>query len=237
MKQTVLILMWLTLSLSVFAQSFTAADRQQIREAIEQQMKDYPASTLKDVYKNFFQDAFGPGHLMSSAADAEERMANYLRSECEEAKSDVDPSPYYVKTGWHGRFYRVNLSVINDGRISFDMFMQAFMESARSFTLPTIEEWRREWKEIESVLKESGYSDVPDYKADSQAIEVLLNEGRYASHHSVAYNKAYHPHYRLIEKAIFEQQLLPEINKTNPGSLDCDSLSLDSDKEIIIKER
>ena len=55
-----------------------------------QQMTDYPESTLKDIYKNFFQDAFGPGHLMSDAEDAEKRMEAYLRSECEQAERDVD---------------------------------------------------------------------------------------------------------------------------------------------------
>ena len=58
------------------------ACRQMIMAAIGQQMADYPESTLKDIYKNFFQDAFGPGHLMSGDADAEERMKEYLRREC-----------------------------------------------------------------------------------------------------------------------------------------------------------
>lgn len=39
----------------------------------------------------------------------------------------------------------------------------------------------------------------------------ILDQGKYASHHSIAYNEAYHPHYRLIEKTIFEKELLPLI--------------------------
>ena len=198
-----------------WSQTFTDADRAVMKEAIVQQMTDYPASTLKDVYKNFFQDAFGPGHLMSDAPDATERMASYLRSECDEAKADADGSPYYVKTGWHGRFYRVNLSVINDGKVPFDTFLNAFVESARSFTLPSVNDWSQEWAEIEKVFVSCGYK-VPDYKADSKAIKALLKDGKYASRHSQAYNDAYHPHYRLIEKSIFEEQLLPLINNTIP---------------------
>ena len=200
-------------SLACWSQTFTDADRAVMKDAIVQQMANYPASTLKDVYKNFFQDAFGPGHLMSDAPDATERMASYLRSECEEAKADKDVSPYYVKTGWHGRFYRVNLSVVNDGKVPFDTFLNAFVESARNFTLPSIDDWSKEWTEIEKVFVSCGYK-VPDYKADSKAIKALLKEGKYASHHSQAYNDAYHPHYRLIEASIFEEQLRPLINNT-----------------------
>lgn len=184
------------------------SDRELIGEAIAIQMKDYPQSTLKDVYKNFFQDAFGPGHLMSDAEDAQERMTNYLRNECESTKTDVDPSPYYVKSGWHGRFYRVNLSVINEGKVPFDVFLSAFMESARNFVLPEIEDWSKEWAVIEEVFKERGY-EVPGFSEDSTAISNLLKSGEYASHHSEQYEKAYHPHYRLIEKNIFEDKILP----------------------------
>lgn len=186
----------------------SVSDRDLIKKAIADQMRDYPESTLKDVYKNFFQDAFGPGHLMSDADDAEERMANYLRSECETAMTDVDPSPYYVRTGWHGRFYRVNLSVINEGKVPFDVFLDAFVESARNFVLPDLQDWGQEWSLIMDVFRESGY-EVPGFSEDSTAIRNLLDSGEYASHHSERYEKAYRPHYRLIEKNIFDERILP----------------------------
>lgn len=191
-------------------QMFSDADLAKIKSAVEQQMRDYPASTLKDVYKNFFQDSFGPGHLMSDQSDAVQRMSDYLRSECEQAELDVDPSPYYVKTGWRGNFYRVNLSVINDGKVPFDTFLQAFIESAESFSLPKVEDWRREWAEIERIYLSCEFADS-EYETDSAAIQTLLAGGEYASHHSRAYEEAYHPHYRLIEKNIFEERLLPLI--------------------------
>ena len=184
------------------------SDRELIGEAIAIQMKDYPQSTLKAVYKHFFQDAFGPGHLMSDADDAQERMSNYLRNECELAKTDVDPSPYFVKSGWHGRFYRVNLSVINEGKVPFDVFLSAFMESAKIFVLPEIEDWSKEWSVIEDVFKEGGY-EGSGFSEDSTAIRNLLDNGEYVSHHSEQYEKAYHPHYRLIEKSVFEDKILP----------------------------
>lgn len=200
----------LLLLLLFFTVFLTEAQDASIRQAIVQQVETYPASTLKDIYKNFFQDAFGPGHLMSNAPDAEQRMRNYLEQECEEAKKDINPCPDYELTGSHGRFYRVNLSVINDGRVPMNTFLNAFMKSAAQFSLPKVEDWKQEWIAIEKCIKELGYQ-FPDQAQDSAAIMNILDQGQYASHHSIAYNEAYHPHYRLIEKTIFEKELLPLI--------------------------
>ncbi len=200
----------LLLLLLFFTVFLTEAQDASIRQAIVQQVETYPASTLKDIYKNFFQDAFGPGHLMSNAPDAERRMRNYLEQECEEAKKDSNPCPDYELTGSHGRFYRVNLSVINDGRVPMDIFLSAFMKSAAQFSLPKVEDWKQEWIAIEKCIKDLGYR-FPDQAQDSAAIMNILDQGQYASHHSTAYNVAYHPHYRLIEKTIFEKELLPLI--------------------------
>lgn len=187
-------------------------DRKAIREAIELQMSSYPESTLLDIYKNFFQDAFGPGHLMGQGDDVRGRMRSYIEEECAVAEKDSVTGPYYERTGWHGRFYRVSLSVINDGKVSLDQFLDAFLESATLFALPEVCEWRKEWKAILRVLRRCGY-DIPGFKDDKAAIDAILAQGQYASHHSEAYNNAYHPHYRLIEAGILESRLLPLLER------------------------
>ena len=179
-------------------------------DAIRSQMQSYPESTLKDVYKNFFQDAFGPGHLMGADDDAVKSMRQYVMEECEVAKGQPSVCPDYELTGWKGRFYRVDLRVINDGRVPLDVFMDAFMESARQFRLPDVEKWAREWDVICRETKRLN-PDIKEFSRDSVAIRTMLSEGKYASHHSEEYNQAYHPHYRLIERRIFEKELLPLI--------------------------
>lgn len=188
-------------------------DIKAIRSSVRTQMTVYPASTLKDLYKNFFQDAFGPGHLMAGDDEGLEKMRTYLSSECEYARTSTPTSlPYYESIGWHGRFYRVSLSVINDGKVPFDTFLEAFMESARQFTLPPVEEWAKEWEVIENVIVEEGYN-LPGFENDSRDIADLLAGGGYASHHSRQFDEAYAPHYRLIEKEIFESRILPLLEK------------------------
>lgn len=184
----------------------------QIKAAVSAQMKQYPESTLKDLYKNFFQDAFGPGHLMSTSSDARTNMAAYISSECREVVEDNSPCPLYESTGYVGRFYRVNLSAVEDGTIPFDVFLDAFVRSAEQFTLPPIDEWKVEWEKIESIIVSLNLN-LPDFEKDSEGIHNLLTSGEYASHHSESYQNAYKPHYRLIEKSIFETELLPYLQK------------------------
>ena len=82
-----------------------------VRVAVSRQMQKYPKSTLKDLYKNFFQDKFGPGHIIGDTASA----GNYLRRELAsytECTGDIAEP-----TGWEGNFLRVNLSVIKNGQL------------------------------------------------------------------------------------------------------------------------
>lgn len=180
----------------------------EIRSAVTAQMESYPESTLKDLYKNFFQDAFGPGHLKPSGDDGTARMRNYLMSETAEAQNEPSLCSEYETIGYHGRFYRADLELINSGKVPFDTFFSAFSKSAESFELPPLDSWKEEWSVIEGVIRDL-YPSLAGYEADKAEIDALLESGEYASHHSEQYQKAYRPHYRLIEKSIFEAEILP----------------------------
>ena len=202
-----------TIALMIISLSIRAQiDAQAVTKAIEEQMNTYPESTLKDIYKSFFQDAFGPGHLIPESEEGIKKMATYLEQECETARKEESLCPDYEQTGWQGRFYRVNLSVIIDGRVPFEKFLSAFMRSAKSFTLPEVSEWKAQWIEIEGIIRGKQLG-LPHFEEDAAEIMQILDSGRYASHHSEEYNRAYKPHYRLIEREIFEAELLPLIEK------------------------
>lgn len=190
--------------LSARAQTDTAA----VSRAIDYQTKTYPASTLKDIYKSFFQDAFGPGHLMGENMNSVSNAIDYLRDECQIVREEASLCPEYEDAGATGRFVRVNLSVITSGKVSFDVYADAFIRSAKSFRLPDIEDWKHRWSEIEEIIHSKGLA-FKDMGKDTADINRMLANGRYASHHSRAYEEAYHPHYRLIERSIFEAEILP----------------------------
>ena len=52
-------------------------------------------------------------------------------------------------------------------------------------------------------------------ETDRQEINRLLNENKFVMHHSQQFNQHYAPHYRIIERSIFEQEILPLINKND----------------------
>lgn len=177
-----------------------------ISMAIEKQLKTYPNAHWQDIYKNFFQDRFGPGHLISDTASA----ARYLRYELN--AMNIEHNMLYESTGSEGRFVRVNLDVIARGYVSFDTFLDAFLRSANCFELPPIEEWKEEWTKIEKVAIKMGLNKtLPRFDCDSKNINEMLKRGEYVIHHSKEYSKAYQPHYRLIERQIFETEILPKL--------------------------
>ncbi|MDE5812946.1 MAG: hypothetical protein K2H72_01540 [Muribaculaceae bacterium] len=177
-----------------------------ITEALDYQVTHYPSSQYRDVYKNFMQDFFGPGHILADTAAS----GRYLRQElAEEGPFD---GPLYEKTGFRGNFYRVNLSVIKDSIIPYEIFFPAFVESVQGITPPSGEEWMKTWNLIDSVIMAKGLH-FPDEEIDKEALSDQFAEGNYIVHHSRRFNDSVHFHYRIISRDNFEKIILPLINK------------------------
>ena len=173
-----------------------------IRIAVENQLKVYPKSTLQDLYKNFFQDYFGPGHIVSDTTSA----GAYLNREL--ASFDNVTGAYYEPTGSNGNFYRVNLSVIKDGILSRDVFFDAFIRSVSNIQTITQEEWRKEWARIDLVIETMNLQ-LTNYSQDRGKIFSLLEQGEFVMHHSEQFSGEYDPHYRIIEREIFLKEIFP----------------------------
>ena len=175
---------------------------EQIQAVVKNQLTEYPKSTLQDLYKNFFQDYFGPGHIVSDTTSA----GAYLDREL--ASFEQASGAYYEPTGYNGNFYRLNLSVIKEGLISRDIFFDAFVRSVSNIEFITIEEWRVEWAMIDSVIYSMNLPLV-GYAQEREKIFSLLQQGGYVMHHSKPFSEAYDPHYRIIARDIFLKEILP----------------------------
>lgn len=172
-------------------------DKRRIEQCVEAELNLHPAAHLVDLYKYFFQDVFGPGHLVSDREGAEK----YLDNELSAAKA-FEPFDYQ-ELMYRGQFVRVNLRMVTDADISKQDLLNAFMQSAQEFKLPKVDEWRMEWTEIARVIKELK-PDLPGYNRESFMIDSMLQSGNYAVHHSRDYIRAYDPHYRLIHREYFK---------------------------------
>jgi hypothetical protein len=196
MKKALIVLL-LSCSFGLFGQQF---DTLSIRAAIERQMTAYPKSTLQDIYKSFYQDRFGPGHMITDTASAR----SYLMRELSEMTNTS--AVYYEPTGSEGRHVRAYLSAVADSLITAEQLLDAFVRSANTDKRES-KDWEAEWNCIVGVITKHGIV-LNDFDKDV----AMLNEAsrnRQAVHHSRAYNEAYHPHYRIVERSIFEKELRP----------------------------
>ncbi|MDR2806126.1 MAG: hypothetical protein LBB85_10935 [Dysgonamonadaceae bacterium] len=184
----------------LFAVSCTASWEEKVEISVRNQLNLYPESRLQDLYKNFFQDRFGPGHLIPDTAMAGE----YLRSEW--ASCSTAGNPLLERIGWEGNFYRVSVEVIQRGLVPYPVYLEAFVESANTTPEPSLEAWQEEWNRILFVIERMNLN-LPDYETDKAHIRKLIESGKYAVHHSPAFENAYHPHYRIIRKSIYEDKL------------------------------
>ena len=198
MKRLFLFLLLLS-SFGLCGQSF---DTLSVFAAIDRQMTTYPESTLQDIYKSFYQDRFGPGHMISDTTSARQ----YLMKELSEM-TDVSES-YFEQTGSEGRFVRVYLSAIADSLITPEQLLNAFIRSANMGQTSSMD-WENEWTQIVGVISKYGI-EVNGFEADTAMLH-KASQNRQAIHHSRAYNAAYHPHYRIVERSIFENELKPLI--------------------------
>lgn len=177
-----------------------------IRDSINLQLRTYPLSQLRDLYKSFFQDRFGPGHLITNISSADE----YLKYELKTAKTFKNA--YYEYCGYMGNLLRVNLRILHENLIPYDIYFNAFIKSVNSIKPIPIEQWISEWNYIRSVIIDMGLNKVLyNFEEDDNYIYEILSKGEYQMSHSKRYDDAYEPHYRIIEKNIFNKEILPYI--------------------------
>ena len=181
--------------------------RSRVEDVVKRQMEYYPESRLTDLYKNFFQDKFGPGHMVADTASA----GAYIRRELAVMRGESGANGVVISQreaaeiiGWEGRFVRVDLAVIDMGIVSYRRFADAFFESSASHILPDVQEWAEEWKIIEAIIKITA-PQLNGFEEDSSEIWKMLSGGSYVVHHSREYSAAYRPHYRLIRRDIWER--------------------------------
>lgn len=130
-------------------------DEEKSRKVVEvlKMMKDrYPEAQYRDVYKNFMQDYFGPGHILSDTIAASRYMSEELQ------KMRNYDGPAYEPTGYNGNFYRVNLSLVKDSIIPYDKYFHAFFRSVSGIVPPPHNEWQSEWMAIDGIIRDNGFS-------------------------------------------------------------------------------
>ena len=182
-------------------------ENEAIEAAIARQVEMYPATTLQYVYKSFYQECFGPGHIIEDEYIA----SSYFHQETSLSTEEPYGGYLYEPTGAHGEYYRVSLYPVNAGMIPAELLLSAFLRSAGPVTSEGIKTWKKTWRKVEKIAKEF---DLPGYEYDKEALDATVKSDSpdKAVHHSEAYHNAYDPHYRIVAKDIFIYEILPLFN-------------------------
>ena len=197
---------------------------QDIEGFVHRQLLTYPQSRLLDLYKSCFQDFMGAEHLVSDR----QRVKEYLDAELNTTALD-DLMPWnYEPCGVDSSCYRVSIRTIKEDVLSEDMLLDTFIRSANTPKRPSVEEWRKRWHVIISTIDQMQLG-LPLYQHDKAFIDSILSVGKYAISHSPEYREAYRPHYRIVERSIFERELKPLIDHKYLQNKDND---MDDKKQI-----
>ncbi|MDR1878793.1 MAG: MBL fold metallo-hydrolase, partial [Bacteroidales bacterium] len=121
-------------------------DKEAVEQAIRRQLTKYPEARLQDIYKNCFQDYFGPEHLLKDTVAAD----RYLQQEL--ALCSPCTGNWIEPAGWEGNFCRVDLCILKENKIAYQDFLNAFIASANQTTPPPLSAWKDTWQEILSII-------------------------------------------------------------------------------------
>ncbi len=192
----------------VLAMGCSRIDKKAVEAAIERQLDMYPKTTLQDVYKSFYQEAFGPGHIIEDEYSA----AAYFHQETSISTEEPYGGYLYEPTGANGGYYRVNLYAVHANILPAEVLLSAFLRSAEPVTPEGVKQWKKTWKAVSKVAADFH---LPGYEADKAQLDAILKSDSpdKAVHHSDAYSDAYDPHYRIVRKDIFEQEVKPYLDR------------------------
>ena len=171
-----------------------------------EQIKNHPNQTLQDVYKSCYQDEYGPGHLIAN----ESSSMNYILEEINTMEKGYNPPTLFEQTGLDGNYIRVDLTLVKDGTIPFFILFKALLISADIGSKKTDKGWADIWSSIVDEIKNSSL-EFPNFEEDIKNLDVISKSEDKVVHHSDLYENIYHPHYRIIEKNVFEKYIKPFI--------------------------
>lgn len=181
-------------------------------KAIRAYLEVYPEARVQDIYKSFCQDNLGPGHMIPDV----EAARSYLRAELAEYREDVAGGAYaiparrYGAVGDQGNFVLVDLSVVLDSLVLEQELLDAFVRSATAPQIVFPEQWVAKWQQVEAVVRRE-FAGIPGCEEDLARIDTLVAEGNLILHHSPQFEAAYHPHYRIVARDIFREEILPKL--------------------------
>lgn len=168
-----------------------------MKQLLEHHLNARPEMQARDVYKLFFQAAFGVEHLLTDTAGVQA----YLLEELRGLDAPVPGDQLLERISMDGEMVRVNLRPFKALNLPPGLLVQAMFRSATE-TRPDTLLFYRLWNEYSSLLRYGVIGTAPD---DVQDWDRRVRAGElFPAHHSGPYGKAYRPAYRVVRRAVVE---------------------------------
>lgn len=168
-----------------------------LHELVRWHLQRYPALRAQDVYKMFYQAAFGPRHLAQDPAEGWRNLQREFRrlrpNQGEPLVEPIAPDLAVV---------RVNLRPYKgDGR-PLEALWEAVCEAARTIT-DNPQLFHALWA---GFVKAVRAGELPFAEADVEALEDMVrHRGLMPLHHSEEYRRAHRPAYRVLTSPALER--------------------------------
>lgn len=194
---------WLgSLVLIIFVQSAPAkpdaeSARLSVKQLVEFHQLRHPQLRVQDVYKLFYQAAFGVEHILSDSSE----VASYLARELASLDTATSDEPLFEQISLDGDVVRVNLRQFKALNLDPSLLVKVMFQSARE-TIPDTVVFNRMWNEFSSLVR-FGFLKFPS--DDIREWDARIESGNIPPiHHSREYSEANKPAYRVVRRGIFE---------------------------------
>lgn len=191
------ILVMLSLSRQAGAQPESDETPWSVKSLVEFQQHLHPSLTAQDVYKLFYQAAFGGEHILADSAEVD----SILLLELGTIDSAMQGEPLLERISLQGEIVRVNLRPFKHLNLSPSLLVKAMFRSA-SETNPDTLMFYRMWNEFSSLVR-FGLLEFPaeDMREWDAKVSTVVAE---PVHHSKQYTSANRPAYRVVRRNVFE---------------------------------
>ncbi len=158
--------------------------------------KRYPLMQIQDYIKLLHQAIYGPRHALSQPD--RNRLLSYLNEEIESSQRFYD-AQHFIEIG--NGYYRISIECVNQGVMTANEFSEVFFKSMMSSPVISEHLHHQMDKRLNELLEliHQGMIHLDPIHA-KEFIEWYQKQGYPAIHHSDAYRKNYHPHYRVVHQ-------------------------------------
>jgi hypothetical protein len=192
------------------AQTDSDPPRWSTKTLVEFHQRHHPHLKAQDVYKLFYQSAFGVEHILSDSAG----VTAYLMNELSSIDTAIPGEPLLEQISLDGELERVNLRQFKALNLDPLLLVKVMFLSARE-TIPDTLLFNRLWNEFSALVRfgllKFSSDDLKMWLARLDGAREVVGDAEVEGgtivpvHHSSEYSIVNRPTYRVVRRSVFKE--------------------------------